>query len=107
MNRRREIITFTFVALGAAAVGAGIAFLVANKNRVEVAVADTRGEIHSLRAPPGTVTTEMNPAYKGAAAPAAAAGPSPAAADWPSYNKTLTSERSPSSTRSTRRMSAS
>jgi alcohol dehydrogenase (cytochrome c) len=35
----------------------------------------------------------MNPAYKGAAAPSAAAGPSPAAADWPSYNKTLSSER--------------
>ena len=41
----------------------------------------------------GAVATETNPNYKGAAAPAPAAPPSPAAADWPSYNKTLTSER--------------
>src|SRR5262249_36090144 len=41
------------------------------------------------------LTTETNAAYKGAAPPAAAAGTAPAAAagDWPSYNKTLTSER--------------
>ena len=54
---------------------------------------DLRGEILSLFAPPGAVATETNPNYKGAAAPAPAAPPSPAAADWPSYNKTLTSER--------------
>jgi len=41
----------------------------------------------------GAVATETNPNYKGVAAPAAAASPSSAAADWPSYNKTLTSER--------------
>jgi alcohol dehydrogenase (cytochrome c) len=52
-----------------------------------------RGEILSLFAPAGAVATETNPNYKGAAAPAPAASPSPAAADWPSYNKTLTSER--------------
>jgi alcohol dehydrogenase (cytochrome c) len=93
MSRTLEIIILALVALGAAAVGAGIAWLVANKTRVEVAVGETRGELLSLRAPPGTVTTETNPAYKGAAVPAPAAGPSPAAADWPSYNKTLSSER--------------
>src|SRR5271157_3389647 len=93
MNRRAEIIVVALVALGAAAAGAGITFLVANKTRVEVAVGETRGELLSLRAPPGTVTIETNPDYKGAAAPEAAAGPSPAAADWPSYNKTLSSER--------------
>jgi alcohol dehydrogenase (cytochrome c) len=45
--------------------------------------------------PPGTLTREQNTAYKGAAAPAPAAGTAPGAAagDWPSYNKTLTSER--------------
>ena len=64
MSRRLEVI---IVALVAAAVGAGIAFLVANKTRVEVAVGETRGELLSLRAPPGTVTMETNPAYKGAA----------------------------------------
>jgi alcohol dehydrogenase (cytochrome c) len=70
-----------------------IALLVANKTRVEVAIGETRGELLSLRAPPGTVTTETNPAYKGAAAPAPAAASSPAATDWPSYNKTVSSER--------------
>jgi len=46
-----------------------------------------RSELLSLNAPPGTLTTEANAAYKGAAVPA------PAAGDWPSYNKTLTTER--------------
>jgi alcohol dehydrogenase (cytochrome c) len=44
----------------------------------------------------GTTTTELNAVYKGAVAVAplpAAEAPSPSAAgDWPSYNKTLTSE---------------
>jgi alcohol dehydrogenase (cytochrome c) len=93
MSRRLVIIVVALVALGAAGAGAGITFLVVNKTRVEVAVGETRGELLSLRAPPGTLTTETNPDYKGAAAPAPAAGPSPAAADWPSYNKTLSSER--------------
>ena len=52
-----------------------------------------RGAILSLLGPRGAVATETNPNYKGAAAPAPAAPRSPAAADWPSYNKTLTSER--------------
>ena len=93
MSRRLEIIVLALVALGAAAAGAGITFLVANKTRVEVAVGETRGDLLSLRAPPGTVTIETNPDYKGSAAPAPAAAPSPAATDWPSYNKTLSSER--------------
>jgi len=93
MRPRRDYIFLILIAIAAAAGGAGIAFFVANKSRVEVAVGETRSELLSLRAPSGTVTTEINPAYKGAAAPAAAAIPSPAAADWPSYNKTLSSER--------------
>ena len=93
MRPRRDYIFLILIAIAAAAGGAGITFFVANKSRVEVAVGETRSELLSLRAPSGTVTTEINPAYKGAAAPAAAAIPSPAAADWPSYNKTLSSER--------------
>ncbi len=93
MRPRRDYVFLILIAIAAAAGGAGIAFFVANKNRVEVAVGETRSGLLSMRAPPGTITTEMNPAYKGAAAPAAAVGPSPAAADWPSYNKTLSSER--------------
>ena len=47
--------------------------------------------------PPGTTTTETNPAYKGAEAvgvpPAATTSTSAAASDWPSYNRTVTSDR--------------
>jgi alcohol dehydrogenase (cytochrome c) len=90
MNRRLGII---IVALGAAAVGAGITSALADEAAVEVGLGELRSAILSLLAPAGAVATETNPNYKGAAAPAPAAPPSPTAADWPSYNKTLTSER--------------
>ncbi len=90
MNRRLEII---IVALGAAAVGAGINPSLADEAGVEVGLGELRSAILSLFAPAGAVATETNPNYKGAAAPPPAAPPSPAAAEWPSYNKTLTSER--------------
>jgi alcohol dehydrogenase (cytochrome c) len=57
-----------------------------------------RDYLLSLNAPPGRITTEANPTYQRAAAIA----PSPAANvqlpgaptdEWPSYNRTLTSER--------------
>src|SRR5208282_5340070 len=92
MNRRLEIIISALVALGAGVVG-GITSSLADETGIEVGVGDLRGEILSLFAPAGAVATETNPNYKGAGAPAPAAPPSPAAADWPSYNKTLTSER--------------
>jgi alcohol dehydrogenase (cytochrome c) len=58
----------------------------------------TRNYLISLSAPPGTATTELNGAYKGvgavAASPAAETSPpNTTAGDWPSYNRTLTSER--------------
>ena len=82
------------VAIIAAAVGGGVTSPRADEfTRIEVGVGDLRGEILSLFAPPGAIATETNANYKAAAAPAPAAPPSPAAADWPSYNKTLTSER--------------
>jgi alcohol dehydrogenase (cytochrome c) len=81
------------VAAIAAVVGAGIAYYVAHPARTEIAGAELRNIALSLNAPEGTLTTEQNPAFKAAAAPPPAA-PAPAAAgDWPSYNKTLTSER--------------
>ena len=50
-----------------------------------------------LGAPAGTTTTETNPDYKGARAavvpPAATASTSAAAGDWPSYNRTVDSDR--------------
>jgi glucose dehydrogenase len=58
----------------------------------------TRNYLLTLFAPGGTTITELNAAYKaaGAVAPALSAeasSPSGAAEDWPSYNRTLTSER--------------
>jgi alcohol dehydrogenase (cytochrome c) len=92
MNRRLELLSIVLFALFAGVVG-GITSSLADEAGIEVDLGDLRGEILSLLAPAGAVATETNPNYKGAAAPAPAAPPSPAAADWPSYNKTLTSER--------------
>src|SRR6516165_4770849 len=88
-------IIFALVAIVAAGVGAAAALYFAFPNQVQLVGGETRSELLSLNAPPGTLTTESNAAFKGAAAPAAAAGPAPGAAagDWPSYNKTLTTER--------------
>jgi alcohol dehydrogenase (cytochrome c) len=55
--------------------------------------------LKSLNAPPGTLSTESNPAYQApvAAVPlpplADAAWPNAAEGDWPSYNRTPTSQR--------------
>ena len=47
-----------------------------------------------MNAPAGTIATEVNAAWKAANAPAAAStSPAPSEGDWPSYNKTLTSNR--------------
>jgi alcohol dehydrogenase (cytochrome c) len=90
MNRRLKLISIVlFVGL----VGGRITSSLADEAGVEVRVGELRGAVLSLFAPTGVVATETNPNYKGVAASAPAAPPSPAAADWPSYNKTLTSER--------------
>jgi alcohol dehydrogenase (cytochrome c) len=81
------------VAVVAAVVGAGIAYYVAHPARTEIAGAELRNIALSLNAPEGTLTTEQNPAFKAAATPPAAAPAPGSAGDWPSYNKTLTSER--------------
>ena len=92
MNRRLKLLSIVLFALNAGVVG-GVTSSLADESRIRGGVGELRGEILSLFAPRGAVATETNPNYKGAAAPAPAAPPSPAAADWPSYNKTLTSER--------------
>jgi len=92
----RHWVILALVVIVAAAAGAGAALYFAGPTRVEVAGAAMRGEILALNAPPGTLTTETNLAYKAApssASAASAARGAPAAGDWPSYNKTLTSER--------------
>ena len=93
MNRRLELFSIVLFALNAGVVGGGVPSALADEAGVEVDLGEVRGAILSLLAPAGVVATETNPNYKGAAAPAPAAPASPAAADWPSYNKTLTSER--------------
>ena len=62
--RTREIVVIALVALGAAAVGAGIALYFVGTTRVEVAAGAMRGEALSLNAPAGALTTETNTAYK-------------------------------------------
>jgi alcohol dehydrogenase (cytochrome c) len=93
MNRRLELFSIVLFALNAGVVGGGVTSSLADEAGVEARVGELRGEILSLLAPAGAVATETNPNYRGAAAPVPAAPASPAAADWPSYNKTLTSER--------------
>lgn len=55
--------------------------------------------LKSMGSPPGSLSTEANPVYKApelstpAAAPLDAAWPNAAAGDWPSYNRTPSSQR--------------
>jgi putative pyrroloquinoline-quinone binding quinoprotein len=93
MNRGLELFGIVLFALNAGVVSGGVTSSRADEAGVEVSLGDLRGEVLSLFAPRGALATETNPNYRGAAAPAPAVPPSPAAADWPSYNKTLTSER--------------
>jgi alcohol dehydrogenase (cytochrome c) len=103
MRRRVEYIVVAVLVLGAAALGAAGALYIAHPAQVtsripaEVSIVggEARNVLLSLNPPPGTLTTEENGTYKGATGPTPAQGTAPAAAagDWPSYNKTLTSER--------------
>ena len=93
MKRRLGLVSIMVFALEAGVVGGGATSSLADEAGVEARVGELRGAVLSLFAPAGAVATETNPNYKSVAAPAPAAPPSPAAADWPSYNKTLTSER--------------
>jgi len=94
MSRRVEIVILVLVALGALAAGAGAALYFAYPNQVQFAAGETRSYLLSLNAPAGTVVTETNAAYKAAATPAPVpAAPKTAVGDWPSYNRTLTTER--------------
>jgi len=93
MNRRLGLVSIVVFALDAGVVGGGVTCALADEAGVETRIGELRGAVLSLLAPVGAVATETNPNYKGVAPPAAAAPASPAAADWSSYNKTLTSER--------------
>src|SRR6516164_2124442 len=93
MNRRLGLVSIVVFALGAGVVGGGVTSSLADEAGIEARVGELRGAVLSLFGRAGAIARETNPNYKGASAPAPATPPSPAAADWPSYNKTLTSER--------------
>jgi alcohol dehydrogenase (cytochrome c) len=95
MRHKLFVIAGALVVTGATAAGA---LYYAYPVRVSLLVGLTRNYFLSWSAPPGTTTTELNAGYTGAAAvapsPRAEAPlPNATAGDWPSYNKTLTSER--------------
>ena len=93
MKHKLLIIAGAVVVVGAAVAGAlYLAFPV----QVSTIGGLSRNYLISLSAPPGTITTESNAAYKAAVAsspPAEAPSPNTTVGDWPSYNRTLTSER--------------
>ncbi len=84
------------VALVAAGVGAMAALYFTHPVQVGEVAGAVRSTLLSFNEPPGSVTIEKNPAYTAPAAspsPAAPTTPGAAGGDWPSYNKTLTTER--------------
>jgi alcohol dehydrogenase (cytochrome c) len=95
MIKKLLIIVCVLGVIGAATGGALYYFYPV---QVSIFAALTRNYFLSWFAPPGTTTTESNAAYKDAGAvapslPAQPSLPSGTAEDWPSYNRTLTSER--------------
>jgi len=95
MRYKLLIIAGALVVIGAAAAGA---LYSAYPVQMATYAGLTRNYFISLVAPAGTVTTESNAAYEGAGAvapspPAEAASAGANAGEWPSYNRTLTSER--------------
>ena len=96
MKRRLTIAALLGTALVVAAAATGSALYHAYPVQMTGLVAMTRNTLRSWFAPPGTITTELNPAYRGPetlAPTSASAALSNAADEWPSYNKTITSER--------------
>jgi alcohol dehydrogenase (cytochrome c) len=95
---RRSLIIAAVAVVAVFAVGAGVARLLFRAYPVQTSLfaALTRNYVRSWGAPPGATRTELNPAYKApAAAPAllTAAASDAAGGDWPTYNRTLSSER--------------
>jgi alcohol dehydrogenase (cytochrome c) len=95
MKKKRFIIAGVLIVTSTAAAG-----LLHHADPVEVIILAglARNYFLSWSAPAGTTTTESNPAYSGAVAvaispPAEAPSTSAGVADWPSYNRTLASER--------------
>jgi alcohol dehydrogenase (cytochrome c) len=95
MKKKLFIIAGVLVVIGVAAAGA---LYLAYPVQLSTIGGLSRNYLISWSAPRGTTTTELNAAYKDAGAvasssPAQAPVSAAAAGDWPSYNRTLTSER--------------
>ena len=94
MKQKLFMIAAALVVIGAAVAGG---LYLAYPVQVSTLAGMTRNYLISWSAPPGTITTELNAAYKAEApepqAAAEALSPNTTAGDWPSYNRTLTSER--------------
>ncbi len=92
MRSRLAVVFGAIVAIGVAA--AGIVYFFFWDQAVPIA-AMAINYVRYLSAPAGTLETETAPAQNGGSAPQSAAteSTSPEAGDWPSYNKTLTSNR--------------
>jgi alcohol dehydrogenase (cytochrome c) len=94
MKKKLLIIAAALVALGAVAASA---LYYMYPVQVSILAGLTRNYILSWSAPRGTATTELNAAFKAtpvlALTPVAEALPAASAGDWPSYNRTLTSDR--------------
>ena len=93
---KRALVVVVVLAVLGAVVGGGL--YLAFPVQMSTIGGLSRNYVLSLGAPAGTTTTESNPAYKAAAAPASsppAGAPSANAAtgDWPSYNRTVSSDR--------------
>ena len=95
MNKKKILVIIGAIAVVGVVI-AGVLYL-AYPVQVTTVGGLARNYFLTLSTTPGTVSTEVNPAYKGdvAVAPSVPAEtPSPtAAADWPSYNRTLSSQR--------------
>ena len=95
MKHKLLILAGVLVVAGAAAGGA---LYYVYPVQISTVAGLTRNYLLTLSAPPGTTSTELNPAYQSIAAvrPSPAAtipSANPPAQDWPSYNRTLKSER--------------
>src|SRR5262249_37910914 len=92
---RKKILIILGVLVGMGAIAGGIAY--ANLDTAIKLASMAVNYVKYLNAPTGTTVTELAPGYKVASlalSPAAGAPlPHGGAEDWPSYNRTLTSER--------------
>ena len=106
---KKFLIIVGVLVVAAAAIGGGL--YLAFPVQISTIGGLTHVYLTTLNQPAGTLTTESNAAYQApaaaAAAPAAAPDASATATDWPSYNRTVGSQRYSSLTKSISRTSAS